>query len=92
MKHSLRMYWLVKGKQDYQVGDKLETECDEVGIDFEYVNTFFNTRKFARDIIEEFERKDLHGSKDMINSNIYFTNQSKTILGIMVINKKQINY
>jgi len=86
----LRIYWLVKGKQNYQVGDKLETENDEVGIDFEYVNTFFDTRNFAQEILKEFELKDYHNNgKNMVNSNIYFTNQSKTILGIMKINNKE---
>ena len=90
MKHALRMYWLVKGKQDYHIGDKLEIEYDEVGIDFEYVNWLFDTKKFAQQIIDAFKLKEYHDNgKNMINSNIFFTNQSKTILGIMPINIKR---
>jgi hypothetical protein len=88
MKHALRMYWLVRGKQNYYIGDKLETESDEVGVDFEYLNWLFDTQKFATKILEEFKLKDKLGGSNMINSNIYITNQSKTILGILPINIK----
>ena len=88
MKHSLRLYWLVKGKQDYQIGDKLITDSDEVGMDFDYLNNFYDTKTLAKRILLEFETKEKIGAGNMINSNIYFTNQSKTILGIMPINKR----
>ena len=91
MKHALRLYWLVKGKQDYQIGDKLETESDEVGIDFQYLNWFFNSHDLARDIIDEFGCMERIGSANMMNSNIYLTNQSKTILGIIPINKVEVS-
>ena len=87
MKHSLRIYWLIKGEQNYKIGDKLETENDEVGLDFKYLNTFFDTEKLAKDIIREFETKKRNGV-NMCNDNIYITNQTKTILGIMPINKR----
>lgn len=83
----LRLYWLVKGEQDFKIGDKLITSDDEYGLDYVHVDETLKTLDLANDIIRAFEIKKINGV-NMCNTNIYLTNQSKTILGIIPINKR----
>lgn len=85
----LRIYWLVKFDDNLKIGDKLKcVEGDVMGIDYDYLDENFNVKKFVTDIQDEFETK-ARLRDNMCNSILYITDQSKTILGMMIINKRK---
>ena len=88
----LRMYHVIKGKQDVNIGDNIKSilSSKEDFSDYSLLTEDFNTDLFIKDIEGSLKTKEkLDKGLKMYNENVYICSSTGRIYGIIPINKKK---
>ncbi len=92
MKRALRLYYLVKGKQEINIGDSIKNILDENNFKkgYDVLDWSLNCNRLE-DLIDDIAltircKKMAKNSESVINSNLYLTTTTGIVLGIIPIN------